>query len=301
MKSVTYSALLFLPAAAVAFSSIAADPSRHYPSHNTKNDDTISGTGANNPLQKNTPGSKTVAASPWRVALDIGREPLARMPFDWARSGCRMPLVIPTDLTDSDNALVPHSDVVSFTGPEGAVVRPVVGDKWELSKDEQTIMLSYTLPEAMSRRDVYLEEGTQLHLTGRVYTKREMDQINEEYYQAREEVWKAGGEIGDIYDRKEASKKWDEESGQWVKRYEDANPITVAQKQFAYWGAKVKQGRKMTQRPDLNTISEQGSLPGVEGGIFIANGGIVRVGNNGPVCGTWSAKPITIAPASYRK
>lgn len=296
MKSLRYSTILLLPAAAVAFSSITADPSRHFPS-----DDTINGVGSNNPIQQDTPDFRppsVIGASPWRVTLDIGREPLARMPFDWARSGCRMPLVIPTDLTDSDNALVPQSEVVSFTGPDGAVVRPVVGGKWELSKDERTITLSYTLPEAMSRRDVYLEEGTQLHLTGRVYTKMEMDRINLEYYQAREEVWKAGGEIGDIYDRMEASKKWDEESGQWVKRYEDANPFTVAQKQFAYWGAKLKQSQKMTQRPDLNTISDRGSLPGVEGGIFIANGGAVRVGKNGPICGKWSAKPIVVTPAS---
>lgn len=238
--------------------------------------------------------------SPWRLALDIGREPLARMPFDWSRSGCRMPLVIPTDFMPASNELVPHSDTVSFTGPEGAVVRPISGEKWELSKDEKTITLSYTLSEEMNRRDVYLEAGTQLFLTGRVYTKREFDSLNQEYYQAREELWKAGGEIGDIYDRQEASKKWDEESGQWVKRYENENPFKIAQKQLLYWGAKAKQGQKMAQRPDLNEMSDRGSLPGVDGGVYIAKGGAVKVGENGPVCGTWSAKPITGAPASYR-
>ena len=60
-------------------------------------------------------------SSPWRVALDIGREPLANMPFEWARSGCRMPLVIPTDFS-ADNVLSPKSETVMFTGPNGAVV-----------------------------------------------------------------------------------------------------------------------------------------------------------------------------------
>lgn len=297
MKSV-YS-LIFLPSAAVAFSSISADPF-YRPSTDTNNNNDSSNMGAN-PIR---PGASNMAtseaASPWRVVLDIGREPLARMPFDWARSGCRMPLVIPTDFSSASNALVPHSDSVSFTGPDGAVVRPITGESWELSKDEQTITLYYTLPEEMNRRDVYLNSMTELVLTGRVYTKREFDRLNQEYYQAREELWKAGGEIGDIYDRQGASKKWDEESGQWVKRYKNENPLKIAQKQMFYWGAKAKQGQKMARRPDLNELSDRGPLPGVEGGVYIAKGGVVRIGHNGPVCGTWSAMPITGAPASYR-
>ena len=284
--------------AAVAFSSTSVDPFYH-PTDTERTDNNINNN--DNAAYSIRPGASTSDAdSPWRVALDIGREPLARMPFDWARSGCRMPLVIPTDFLSASNALAPHSDSVSFTGPEGAVVRPIVGERWELSKDERTITLSYTLPEAMERRDVYLDEGTELVLAGRIYTQREMDDLNREYYQAREELWKAGGEIGDIYNRQGASKKWDEESGQWVKRYENENPFKIAQKQLSYWGAKAKQGQKMAQRPDLNELSDRGTFPGVEGGVYFAKGGIVRVGHNGPVCGTWSAMPITGAPASYR-
>lgn len=180
------------------------------------------------------------------------------------------------------------------------MVRPVTGEKWELSDDERTIALSYTMPERMERRDVYIDAGTELVLTTRVYTQDEMDQINAEYYEAREKLWKAGGEIGDIYDRQEASKKWDEESGQWVRRYEKENPLRVAQKQLFYWGAKANQGRKMAKRPDLNELSDRGSFPGVERGVYFAKGGTVRAGQNGPVCGTWSAMPITNAPVSYR-
>jgi len=251
----------------------------------------------------NTNMANTDTTSPWRVALDIGREPLARMPFDWARSGCRMPIVIPTDFsigTNNDNVLKPHSGTVSFTGPDGAVIRPITGEEWQLSKDEKTLTFSYTLPQELKRRDVYIDAGTELVMSGRVYTQTEYDRVNAEYYLAREQLWEAGGELGDIYDRQEASKKWDEDSGQWVKRYENENPFKVAQKQLFYWGARAKQGRKMAQRPDLNELSDRGSLPGVEGGVYVAKGGVVRAGKDGPVCGTWSAMPITGAPASYR-
>lgn len=297
MKSV-YS-LLLLPAAAVAFSSIPADPMyQNTPSLDTKNNNADPTSRSTfNAMATNSAG--TTISSPWRVALDIGREPLARMPFDWARSGCRMPVVIPTDFSKS-NTLKPHSDTVSCTGPEGAVIRPITGEKWELSKDETTLSFSYTFPEELKRRDVYIDAGTQLVMTGRVYTQKEFDRLNAEYYQAREELWEAGGELGDIYDRQSASKKWDEESKQWIKRYDNENPFKVAQKQLFYWGAQAKQGRKMAQRPDLNELSDRGNLPGVEGGVYVAKGGVVRAGMNGPVCGTWSAMPITGAPASYR-
>ena len=190
--------LLVLPAVVCAFSSISADYHSNLPSSPpltpTRNNggSSIISSSDNQPIL-----ATTDSASPWRVALDIGREPLARMPFDWARSGCRMPLVIPTDFTSS-NVLLPHSDTVMCTGEQGAVVRPITGEKWELSNDEKTITLSYTLQEKMMRRDVYIDAGTELILTGRVYTQKEMDQLNNEYYEAREELWKVGKYISDI-------------------------------------------------------------------------------------------------------
>jgi hypothetical protein len=76
--------------------------------------------------------------------------------------------------------------------------------------------------------------------------------------------------------------------------------ISVARKQLTYWGAKARQGQALNQRPDINTLSDCGLLPGKEGGVYMARGGVVRVGENGPVCGTWFAQPITTSPASYR-
>jgi hypothetical protein len=231
--------------------------------------------------------------------MDIGREPLARMPFDWARSGCRMPLVVPCDFAEA-NVIVPRKDTVSFTGPDGANVRPIEGGSWKLSDDSKQIKFNFNVPEKLTRRDVSIEAGTELSLTGRVYTQAELDRLNADYYEAREELWKAGGELGDVYDRANASKKWNEETKRWEKRYASENPLALARKQFAYWGAKAKQGRTLNRRPDINSLSDRGALPGEEDGVYMARGGIVRVGENGPVCGTWAAQPITISPASYR-
>ena len=231
--------------------------------------------------------------------MDIGREPLARMPFDWARSGCRMPLVVPCDFEQND-ILLPQKDTLSFTGPDGANVRPIEGGKWKLSDDAKQISFSLNVPEKLTRRDVYIDAGTELSLTGRVYTQSELDRLNANNYEAREELWRAGGEIGDVYDRANASKKWNEETGKWERRYDRENPLSFARKQLTYWGAKAKQSQALNQRPDINTLSDRGAMPGEGGDMYMAKGGTVRVGENGPVCGTWSAQPITTSPASYR-
>ena len=127
-----------------------------------------------------------------------------------------------------------------------------------------------------------------------------MDILNKEYYEAREELWKAGEEISEIYERQNASKKWDEESNSWVKRYKDENPFRIAQKEIQYKLAEAVQGQKMAQRPDLNNLSNRGSFPGIVTGVYFEKKGVVRAGQNGPVCGTWSAEPITNVPVSYR-
>ena len=303
MKTNTVYALLALPTAASALSSIPADPFFK----NRRALDTADGTTLARQGNANEPTAPVLDSAPWRVALDIGREPLAQMPFDWARSGCRMPLVIPSDFSNisstnstTSNLFVPRSETVSFTGPDGAVVKPIQGRKWKLSKDSKELTFSFVLPEELRRRDVSIEAGTELSLSGRLYTQAELDHLNQEFYQAREEVWQLGGELSDIFDRQGAPKKWNQETSRWEKRYANDDPLKIARKQLSYWGAKAKQGQKLKQRPDVNNLSDRGSLPGVEGGVFIAKGGIVRAGPNGAVCGTWSMQPITSAVASYR-
>merc|ERR1711862_16369 len=97
-----------------------------------------------------------------------------------------------------------------------------------------------------------------------------------------------------------ASKKWNTDTEQWEKRYPNENPLSFVGNQFKYWNAKRKQDDVMNRRPDLQTLSNRGCMPGVDVGIFVAKCGIVRSGKNGPVCGTWHAEPITGAAVSYR-
>lgn len=245
----------------------------------------------------------------WRIVLDIGREPLANgMPFNWARSGCRMPLVIPSTVS-SDNkntrCLQPISETVSFTGEEGAVIRPILGGKWELDgrnggQKQRSISFSFTFPETLHRRDVTIEAGSTITCVGNVFTKTELDRLNKAFYEAREETWKIGGELNQMMARQGAPKKWNETTGRWEKRFSAENPLTWAQKQMTYLSAKAKQDEANRQRPDPNDLSAQGSLPGISDGVFCAKQGVVRA-PNGAIMGKWSAEPINNLPTSYRR
>ena len=293
--------------AATAFSSIPADlPQRHTGNGRFDKHQQPSSSVTTGPQQSELISS--TEPHPWRVVLDIGREPLARMPFDWARSGCRMPLAIPCDISTKTTAstgeeeylVLPKADTVTFTGPDGAVVKPVVGGTWQTSDDRKEIFMSFTFPETLQRRDVSIEAGTIVELTGRMYTQEELDQLNQAYYDARENVWQLGGDLNDISRRQGAAKKWNEEKGVWEKPKSDENPFTMMQQRMKYMAAKAQQDQKNAARPDANSISNRGNLPGLDNGAYILKGGVVRQGKNGPVMGTWQAEPITKNPVSYR-
>jgi len=251
-----------------------------------------------------------VASSfPWRVVLDIGREPLARMPFDWARKGVRMPLVVPSDFCfirdattkNKKNLVVPRGDgIVSFTGPEGVVESPIEGGEWKLSEDSTLITFSYIISQELRRRDVYLEAGTELILSTSVYTQTNLDRLNQDYYDAREELWEFGGDLNAMSDRQGASKKWNPETERWERRYPNENPFNFVTKQFSYWGAMAKQTKTRNRRPEVQTLSDVGGkLPSVDGedNVYLVKDGVVRYGENGPVCGLFTAQPITNVPA----
>lgn len=274
---------------------------------------------------KNVP-QVTEHSAPWRIVLNIGREPLANgMPFNWARSGCRMPLVIPcsfnsmtssssSDNTNSNNknrrtttttnTIEPLSETVSFTGEDGAVVRPVQAGTWQLDDNQRQVTFDLTFPETLQRRDVTIAAGSTISCVGTIYTARELKRLNDEFYQAREDTWAIGGELNNMMDRQGAPKKWNEETQQWEKRFANENPLNWAQKQMVYWKSKATLNAKNRQRPNLNMLSAQGYLPGCnmndeQEGVFFAKEGVVR-GPNGAVMGKWSAEPINNRPISYR-
>ena len=252
-----------------------------------------------------TPESQTTQSisHPWRVVMDIGREPLARMPFGWARQGVRMPLVVPTDFV-SGNSVRPRSETVSFTGPEGAQESPILGNQWMLSEDGAFFSCSYTITKELRKRDVVIEAGTELFLSTKIYTQTELDRLNQEFYKAREAMWSTGGDLNDANNR-QYSKKWNPQTERWEQRYPNENPFTMVKNQVSYWVQNAKQEKARNQRPEPESLSDRGGkLPGVgkdDEYVYLIQYGVVRYGGkDGPVCGLWTGQPITNVPAWER-
>lgn len=239
----------------------------------------------------------------WRVALNIGREPTTtKSPF-WASSGARLPVVIQCDFLPNGQ-VVPKEDVIRFTGPDGEVVNMIEKGKWSLSssKDEREFEFSFTFPEELSRRDVTLGPCT-IRCKGLLYSKDAVKEMNEKFYRARDEIWKAGEVVNDISRRKEAPKKWDEECQQWVKRYpKEEGLLSQVSKRVQLFAVEQKQRTENSKRPNPKDLSlDSGPFPGVESDVFIKKLGIVTVkeGLRDVVVGTWSAEPINDKPKSY--
>lgn len=253
-----------------------------------------------------------VTTSPWRIVLDIGREPLAvGMPFQWARSGTRMQLVVPCDVR-SDGVVVPRSETVSFTGPGGAVERPIRGGPWSVkdnngnidgNNNSKELSLSLVFPEYMERGDVWVEAGSTLGLEGIVFTKDELRVRDQEFFRARDVTMRIDNELKDLAWEQgrggAPSKRWNEETQRWesTRNFDVGSFVTQTQTRLRLWGARAKQGRANNQRPDRNTLSDQGSLPGVEGSVFIQEPGIIKLRKtdgigSGAVMGTWTARPV---------
>ena len=248
----------------------------------------------------------TTSSHPWRVVIDIGREPLANMPFNWARQGVRMPLVVPTDFccdtSSTKRSVAPRAETVGFTGPEGARESPIVGNSWSVA--DGVFAASYTIVDELRKRDVFIEAGTELHLTTRCFTQTELDRLNEEYYRAREAMWSTGGDLNDATNRQQSARKWNPKTERWEKRYPDENPLEMVKNTVKYWMQNAKQEKAKSQRPEPETLSDRGGrLPGVgndaEGEyVYLVQQGVVRYGKeDGPVCGLWTAQPITNVPA----
>ena len=243
------------------------------------------------------------ASAPWRVVLDIGREPLSSMPFDWARSGGRMPVKVPCDFqltSDRKTVVHPQSDTVSFTGPDGAVIRPITAGNYKVNNNQQELSFDLTFPEELARRDVTIPAGTTVTCTTRMYTQTEMKALYQAFYDARDEAWRIGGELNDMTTIQGPQKVWNEEAGQWEKRSKTINPLQWAQKRFAYTSAKAKQDQRNNARPDPNDLSEQGPFPGITDRVYMAKEGIAKT-QNGAVIGRWSMEPmLRDKPVSYR-
>jgi hypothetical protein len=235
----------------------------------------------------------------WRVALNIGREPFTQMPASWASSGCRLPIVVPCDF-EPNGQVIPKEDVARFTGPDGEVVVKIESGKWSLT-NERNLCFEFIFPERFDRRDVILDPCT-VQCKGLLYSKKDLKEMNDAFYRARDKTWQAGELVNDIERRKEAPKKWDEVKQLWVKRYPNEGIFFQLSKRANALRLKQQEKRETIQRPNPKEISlEYGPFPTVEGGVFIKKLGTVTIkrGWNDVVVGTWSAEPINDKPVSY--
>jgi hypothetical protein len=238
--------------------------------------------------------TNTATTGSWRITLNIGREPLTSMPFEWAASGCRLPLSINCDLNDS-NEVVPRQENCRFTGPEGEVVKPVQKGAWSLSNKNRNLKFSLNFPQDLVRRDVVLDAGTEIFCEGLVYSTKDLKKMNDKFYKARDDTWMAGAELNDVNRRKEASKKWNEDKGEWEKRYEEEPILSKLGKQFNLMNVKRQSDQDNANRPQAKTLSSySGPFPGFDSDVFMQKTGIIKIkGRWGDsVIGTWSAEPI---------
>jgi hypothetical protein len=234
----------------------------------------------------------------WRIALNIGREQGSAN--SWAASGARLPIVVQCDV-NPDQTIVPKENMIRFTGREGEVIKPIQPGTWSLANNRD---LAFTLsfPEELLRNDVSIDAGTTLTMEGLVYSKKDLEDINQQFYKARDQEWKAMGEVDDIQRRKDAPKKWNEASGEWEIRYETESISSKFAKQLQLFQTERVRQKEDQNRPRPKDLSTDcGPFPGVDGDVYMAMAGNIKIrsGWRDTVAGTWSAEPILGNPKSY--
>jgi hypothetical protein len=230
------------------------------------------------------------------VALNVGRESVTLKNPAWAASGARMPVIVEC-VFDESGKVIPRSDFVRYTGPSGEEIYPVKAGEWTF-KNERELEFSLEFPKEMKRRDVSLGPGI-VTCKGTVYPQDTLKELNNQFYQARDQKWKAGAQVNAILDRQEAPKKWDGE--EWVVRYPKESILTQLSTRTQLFLAQQQENRESSKRPNPKDLSlEGGRFPGVESPVYMYNKDNKLKEKNGPVVGSWTAEPITNTPVSYR-
>ncbi len=239
--------------------------------------------------------------------MSIGREPGTGMPNEWASSGCRLPVVVQCDFrqeerrtSDQKNVVIPLTGDVRFTGPDGEVVKRVEEGEWSLT-DNRDLSFTLSFPEKLVRRDVTLEGIVRLE--GLLYSVGDLKDMDEKFYEARNDKWDAGEELNDVDRRRDAPKKWNPNTNQWEKRYEDEGFLSKLGKRVNLLIAERSERKVNRDRPMPKELSlDCGPFPGVEGDVYFRKGGKVLLKTGflrELVIGTWSAEPINDKPLSY--
>jgi hypothetical protein len=246
------------------------------------------------------PSTAVVTTAPWRIALHLGHKPGYASSTSW-------PIVVPCDFTTEQDGrnrrLAPQQDVVRYTVQKtGQVVKPIQAGSWSL--DDAVRQLSFTLsfPEAMSRNDLRLPADTTLTCVGPVYTTSDIQQLNANFYQARDAAWQVGAELNAMVKEKDGPKQWNKVTQQWNARSGFRDPLAYVQKRYTHATLWQRQNRENDKRPNPQTLSAfPGRFPGLPEDqlLFMGKQGVIRQGSN-TVIGTWSAEPmVEDRPVSY--
>ena len=269
------------------------------------------------------PGATATAnSSGWRVALDIGRESFSTMPSSWAESGARFPLIVKfefasnNDDNDNDNGNGNTVSAISgdarYTASQGEIVVPIEPGTWTLSDSDddqkKNLSFSFHLPQTIERNGVQLGPCT-LTCQTVVYTVKDIDALNREFYRVRSITDEANAQLQEMKRKKEAPKKWDFEEEKWVQRYEDESILGTLSKRMEQFKAERQERGRSKIRPKPSDLSlESGAFPGIDCNVYIGKRGTIRMhgdgggffgSDRGGVIGTFGAEPINDNPASY--
>jgi hypothetical protein len=224
------------------------------------------------------------------------------MPSSWAQSGARLPIVIKCDFLPDQRLVVPKENVIRFTGPEGEVVKRIEPGEFSL-ENNRNLQFTLTFPQEISRRDVILDPCT-ITCEGLLYSKSDLKILNDAFYKAREETWKAGATMNEIARRNDAPKKWNFETKQWQERYPREGLLSQMTKRVKLFQVQQEQEKENQKRPNPKDLSlDFGPFPGVDGDVFIQKSGTIKIRGkkwgDGAIIGTWDAEPINDKPVSY--
>jgi hypothetical protein len=109
--------------------------------------------------------------------------------------------------------------------------------------------------------------------------------------------------LNDVDKRQIAPKKWNPNTNQWEKRYEDEGFLSQLGMQVNLLIAERKERKVNEDRPMAKDLSlDCGPFPGLNGDVYFRKEGKVLLKRGflkECIIGTWSAEPINDKPLSY--
>ena len=146
-----------------------------------------------------------------------------------------------------------------------------------------------------------------VYFEGELWTTQELFDLDQAYYAARQDSYRAGEAVRDIERAKERPKVWNKQQGLWERPPSADSAVGIARKRLKLSTAEARQKKLAEGRPEPAVLSKnEGAWPGIDGGVWARKGGELKVEAAGglagllgrrlrprmPVVGTWTAEPI---------